>query len=184
MTANAMQEDKEKCFEVGMNDFISKPVRIEDLQEMLDKWGNIIMQEKDYMFNDFMQRKAAPKYLDEKKISFLTDMQSEDDIIFLLELLDVYIKDMPKIISQIKTGIEQKDFKNILFYAHKLKGSALTLGIDKLTDICFEMESLAKVNGDIEKINQYGEELFEVFEYVIKELMVIKEKYLNMIGKE
>lgn len=184
MTANAMQEDKEKCFEVGMNDFISKPVRIEDLQEMLDKWGNIIMQEKDYMFNDFMQRKSAPKYLDEKKISFLTDMQSEDDIIFLLELLDVYIKDMPKIISQIKTGIEQKDFKNILFYAHKLKGSALTLGIDKLTELCFEMESLAKVNGDIERISKYGEELFEVFEYVIKELMVIKEKYLNMIGRE
>jgi CheY-like chemotaxis protein len=38
LTANVMQEDKEKCFEVGMNDFIKKPFSLKELKETLEKW--------------------------------------------------------------------------------------------------------------------------------------------------
>ena len=40
MTGNAMQGDKEKCLEAGMNDYIAKPVRVEDLQAALQRWGH------------------------------------------------------------------------------------------------------------------------------------------------
>jgi len=39
MTANAMKEDREKCLLIGMDDFISKPVRIEDLRTVLKKFA-------------------------------------------------------------------------------------------------------------------------------------------------
>jgi CheY-like chemotaxis protein len=38
MTANAMQGDREKCLAVGMNDYVSKPVRIPDLHAALSRW--------------------------------------------------------------------------------------------------------------------------------------------------
>jgi CheY-like chemotaxis protein len=41
MTANAMQGDKEKCIIAGMDDYISKPLRIEDLLNMLRFWGEM-----------------------------------------------------------------------------------------------------------------------------------------------
>jgi len=39
MTANALQQDKEMCMEAGMDDYISKPVKLEELIIMLEKWS-------------------------------------------------------------------------------------------------------------------------------------------------
>lgn len=41
MTANAMQGDKEKCFQAGMSDYISKPLRLQDLTKLISKWGEM-----------------------------------------------------------------------------------------------------------------------------------------------
>jgi CheY-like chemotaxis protein len=43
MTGNAMQGDKERCLEAGMDDYIAKPVRVEDLQTALERWGQPLM---------------------------------------------------------------------------------------------------------------------------------------------
>jgi CheY-like chemotaxis protein len=46
MTANAMQGDRELCLEAGMNDYISKPIKLEDLVAIVKKWALILQQEK------------------------------------------------------------------------------------------------------------------------------------------
>jgi CheY-like chemotaxis protein len=42
LTANAMLEDREICLQAGMDDYISKPIQIEKLTEVLKKWGEKI----------------------------------------------------------------------------------------------------------------------------------------------
>jgi CheY-like chemotaxis protein len=42
MTANAMQGDQEECLAQGMNDYLPKPVKLDELVSMLEKWGNKI----------------------------------------------------------------------------------------------------------------------------------------------
>lgn len=42
ITANAMRGDREKCLDAGMNDYVSKPVGIEQLKECLERWRAMI----------------------------------------------------------------------------------------------------------------------------------------------
>ena len=41
MTANAMQGDRERCLDAGMNDYISKPIAFKDLLSRLEHWSNV-----------------------------------------------------------------------------------------------------------------------------------------------
>jgi len=49
MTANAMKEDKDECERAGMDDFLSKPVKLEDLVAMLEKWSSHVQQKKGFL---------------------------------------------------------------------------------------------------------------------------------------
>jgi len=47
MTANAMKEDRDECLKAGMDDFLSKPVKLEELVNMLAKWSVMGREKKD-----------------------------------------------------------------------------------------------------------------------------------------
>jgi CheY-like chemotaxis protein len=47
LTAHAMKGDREKFFEIGMNDYISKPISLKAVRELLDKWNNIILKNRE-----------------------------------------------------------------------------------------------------------------------------------------
>lgn len=46
MTASALQEEKELCFLAGVNDYLSKPAKMEHIEQMIEKWGKIILQNR------------------------------------------------------------------------------------------------------------------------------------------
>ena len=49
LTANTMEGDQEVCFKAGMNDYISKPVRLEELTNKLEKWSLAKMKNVDFV---------------------------------------------------------------------------------------------------------------------------------------
>jgi HPt (histidine-containing phosphotransfer) domain-containing protein len=123
------------------------------------------------------------KIINEQKINFLKDIQSPEDAAFLIELIDIYIKELPKTINNIQNAVKLKNDKELLFNAHKLKGSSLTLGMDSISEISVKLENAVKLGSLGDDVKNLVDELPNKFEIVEKELEIIREKYTNFINQ-
>ncbi len=177
MTANNIEENKEKCLEAGMQDFMQKPISQEKLGECLQKWG----EEKKK--NNHNPEPDQLPIIDERKISFLQDVNSDEDTAFMIELLDVYITELPKTIGLISNAITNENSKDLLFNSHKLKGSSLTLGMDVISEISIKLENAAKSGIFNDSVRKLGNELTQKVEIVEKELEIIRTKYNNLTSQ-
>ena len=179
MTANAMHGDRENYLKVGMDDYISKPVNLEELKKIIEKWGEKISYQKQ---NDFVVKDDSQiqlNFIDEKKISFLQDLKSAADLEFFKEMLDIYIKEIPKNIDFIRNSIFQNNADHLRFYVHKLKGSSLTLGIDCVLESFKILEEMALDNNITEESLKIFKKVSEQFESILEEIVLLKSKYLN-----
>lgn len=138
MTAHAMEEEKTRCLKLGMNDYISKPFKAEDLY---NKIMNLIKQgqqeEAGSAVKEIQSKENAGGLLD---LSTLMKL-SGDDKKFVREVLAIFIRDIPRELEKIKKGIQEKDYAVVRLSAHTMKSSIGILGLNsKLGDVLNRME--------------------------------------------
>ena len=180
MTANAMHGDKENYLKVGMDDYVCKPVNIEDLKKVISKWTEKISFEKNTENRKAIETSVELKFIDEKKISFLQDLKSDADLNFFKEMLDIYLREIPKNIESIRNSIFQNNHDHLRFYVHKLKGSSLTLGIETVLENFRILEDMALDNNINEESLRIFKSVAEKFEMILEEIILLKNKYSGM----
>ena len=117
MTAGAMKGDRERALEAGMDDYVSKPIRLGDVESMVRKWASALRPDTAIVDPD-LEPWVAAAYLDDER-EMLADLQA---------------------------AVETRDRRRLAFVAHKLKGSADTVGATSLSALCGELE--IKAGGD------------------------------------
>ena len=152
MTANAMQGDRERCLEAGMDDYISKPIRLAEIQSALIRWGSKIQTKKSPPATRSSERKKS--VIDEGMISALRDMGPE----IFVELVELYLEEAPNQVAELRRQFELGDAAGMAAAAHSLKGSSLNLGANSLADICKQIELKGK-NGNLVKVDDLLEQL-------------------------
>lgn len=180
MTANAMHGDRENYLKVGMNDYISKPVNIDDLKMTIEKWSDSIVQEKQADISIDHISEVELKFIDEKKILFLQDLKSQADLEFFKEMLDIYLNEIPKNIELIRNAIFQNNSEHLRFYVHKLKGSSLTLGVESVLEYFKLLENMALDNNINEESIVLFKKVSSQFEKIIEDIVLLKNKYANV----
>jgi CheY-like chemotaxis protein len=123
MTANALQGDREKCLEAGMDAYIPKPVRLEVMAETLKRWDS---------------------RLDAFVIAELKDLAGPDDKAFMAELAGTYLKDLPNRLAAIRAAVEARDAEALRQAAHALKGSSGNIGAQRLQKVCLRLEDAGR----------------------------------------
>lgn len=164
ITANAMSQDRKLCMNAGMNDYLSKPFKPEDLQSMLEKYlGNRNIRKKQKRKND---RSSIPsKYYDKKALLDRID----GDIDLFRQLIALFVQEVPNQIKQIKLAIKANDPERITLFAHTIKGSAYNIRAMELKQIAFDIEQAGK-SSDIHLAASKVEALDNIFEKLNTEL--------------
>jgi signal transduction histidine kinase/HPt (histidine-containing phosphotransfer) domain-containing protein len=140
MTGNALMGDREKCLEAGMDDYISKPVRIAELQSALERWGPSKIRKTDT--SHLARPKPPENMLDESVIEDLRSMPPSNGVSMLAELVDLFLASAPQRIAQISQSIN--DSPMLAFHAHALKSMALNLGARRIVELSQHLEDAGR----------------------------------------
>ena len=129
MTAHAIKGDKEKCLDHGMDDYISKPMKAEDLYNAVEKWTKG-REEKD--------EASSAELPDLSKVMDTVDGDKE----LLKELVGDFLKEYPKQLDELREVIERGDSQQLARSAHSFKGAVGNFGVKSAYDLAYQLETL------------------------------------------
>jgi hypothetical protein len=137
MTANAMKEDEEMCFNAGMDDYLSKPVFKEKLAATLEHWTGVILSQEEADVSE--QTLSTDLAIDWEHLHRISGNDTE----FELNLLQVCVEDIKPRLEIIKAAIASHDFGQIAREAHHLKGASANIGATAMYLAADKLERLA-----------------------------------------
>lgn len=147
MTANSMEGDRDKCLAAGMDDYLTKPVKMEDLRVALDRWqpARRGLAAPHTESAPAAEVRAAPEgVLDESVLEGLRALQDRSAPDLLKNLIGLFLDDTPARLEAVRDAVQQKQAVSLARLAHALKGAAANLGVLSMTQTCAQLEQLGR----------------------------------------
>ena len=151
MTAHAMQGDRERFLDAGMDDYVSKPMEIEEVVAAMNR-----ALKRPHARGDASPVPSAPpvKTAVSTDESNIMDPQWFDKMAstrrdFLGRMFEVFVRDEPARLNDLKAAVAAGDLRRISFLAHSLKGATATLGAGPARDAASALDQAARA-GDRE----------------------------------
>lgn len=136
MTANTEADNRERCLEAGMDDFINKPVQLPELEAVLRR-----------AFSDRDTAKQMDEIIDPVVIAGLRQLRTPGKPDPLVEFIDLFLREAPAGLDAMSEAVSKNDatsLMRVVSAAAALKGSAGNLGARQLAALCEEIEQTAK----------------------------------------
>jgi signal transduction histidine kinase/CheY-like chemotaxis protein len=157
LTAGNIKGEKEKCFSVGMNDFLTKPVVEKTISEAIIRWLNPII----------VPQPETVKPMVHSGDFSLTKLENTlgDDPVFLHEFMKILRESLQKSVSVLENFLEDNNLSLLREEAHKLRGTALSIQFDRMADLALRLEKIDKQENT--EINNLVIELIQLIKLLL-----------------
>lgn len=147
LTANATKVDIEKCFAMGMNDYLAKPFTPEDLYLKLFDDLKITPQEPQAQDED--KPKSPKKTLYD--LEYLKEISGNNEE-FIQEMVQTFLESFPQVLNEINQALASQDWPKIAKLAHQIKPSLTLMGLEALRKKVLFIEEHCKAQTNLEEI--------------------------------
>jgi len=129
-----LPEDREACFAAGMDDYVAKPIRPDQLARALARAAPRPAPGD-------AGPGAATVSLDAAALDGLRELGGDA---FLTEVIDTFCADAPALLATLRSALDAGEGPELRRAAHTLKSNGATLGADAFTELCRTLEQRAK----------------------------------------
>ncbi|MFK8007233.1 MAG: ATP-binding protein [Saprospiraceae bacterium] len=141
LTAAVLLDKKNRAFEAGMDDFLTKPFSPKQLKIHLGKWLNIeTKNSKPSYYSQLSQNEIV--HLD---FTYLLD-SCQGDHVFVKEMIEIFLKEIPIAMKQMKTELDNKNWQAIAEIAHRIKTNYMMVGLNIQKNNALDIEKSIKIN--------------------------------------
>jgi HPt (histidine-containing phosphotransfer) domain-containing protein len=128
-----MKGDRERCLDAGMDDYLSKPLRPEALDLVLERWFGLVPAAAP----DASPEPPADALIDEARMR--TFREEYPDIVD--QLVDLFLTSTPPLLDELRDAADSGDDAELRRAAHKLKGSCQNIGATFMARLCRSIET-------------------------------------------
>ncbi|WDI04096.1 ATP-binding protein [Paenibacillus urinalis] len=146
LTGNVFPGERDKCIQAGMDDYIAKPISLDALKEIIQRW---VTGRDDQILN-------------QETMAELMDLGDDQDSELLSTLLEMYQNDTPDKINRLIQYVKDRNYSSTIEVSHDLKSSSLSLGIHYLSTLFAAIEEAAK-SGRLDSIDCLLEALMPAY---------------------
>ncbi|MGB0910013.1 MAG: response regulator [Nitrospirales bacterium] len=152
LTANAMQGDREKCLEAGMDDYLAKPMKPDQLAEILEKWlpssemedPKGLESDKLHPADQLPQNETSIQTSSHVDLSALNDLRAMGGSELVAKMVEQFIKDATTFVLHVEEAVLETDQSYFAEATHGLKGICSNMGVTTLKNLVCQLESHGK----------------------------------------